>query len=273
MKQLNLFEKEYENYMNEILSWNEQLTPIENIDGQLFKREDKFKIFDVCGAKSRQAYYLISKSRKPIIVTCGSRVSPQIQIVANICKHTGKKCICFAPYGKITDELQSAIDDGAIIKQEKNWFYNNVIIHHAKKYCEEHTDCEYIPFGMESLEAVRQTAYQVKNIPNDVKSIIVVAGSGLNLCGIMWGCKVFNKNIHIKAVSVGKDIKEILSKYAPSDYDDYEIIKSSDDYHEKVKENVLKGIELDPIYEAKCIPHIKENDLFWIIGKRKETTK
>lgn len=269
MVQLDLF-NDNENYMNDILNWNNDLTPIEKHNNIYFKREDLFEIFEVCGAKSRQAYYLISKSKKNTIITCGSRVSPQIQIVANICKHLKKKCICFTNWGKITPELQSAINDGAEIRQDKHWIYNNVVVYHTKQYCEQNPDTEYIPFGMESLEAVRQTAYQVKNIPDNVKRIVVVAGSGLNLCGILWGCKIFNKNVQIKAIRVGKDITEILNRYAPYDISNLEIINSNLDYHEKVINNNFCGIELDEIYESKCIPFIQENDLFWIIGKRRK---
>lgn len=257
------------NYMNEILLWNECLTPVENVGGRYFKREDKYKIFDVCGAKARQAYYLISKSTKDTIITCGSRVSPQIQIVANICKHLNKKCICFTNYGSITHELQSAIDDGAEIKQDKRWIYNNVVIYHAKQFVKENPNVEYIPFGMESMESVRQTAYQVKNIPPNVNSIVIVAGSGLNLCGILWGIKVFNKPIKVKAIRVGKDIKDILDQYAPDNIDNLTIINSEKDYHEKANQTIINGIELDPIYEGKCLPFLEQNDLFWIIGKRR----
>lgn len=268
MWQLDLF-NDNESYMKEILNWNDELTPVEKRNDIYFKREDLYKVFDVCGAKSRQAYYLISKSNKETIVTCGSRVSPQIQIVANISKHLGKKCICFTNRGKLTHELESAINDNAEIKQDNRWIYNNVVIYHAKEYCKQNTDTEYIPFGMESLEAVRQTAYQVKNVPDNIKNIIVVAGSGLNLCGILWGCQIFNKNVHIKAIRVGKDIKEILDRYSPPNISNLEIINSNLDYHEKVKDNNFCGIELDEIYESKCIPFINKGDLFWIIGKRK----
>lgn len=269
-KQLDLFDNNINEYMNEITKWDNELTPVEQCGSIWFKREDKYKIFDVCGAKSRQAYYLISNSRKDTIITCGSRVSPQIQIVANICKHLNKKCICFTNYGKITKELQSAINDGATIMQNKHWIYNNVVIYHANEYCKSHPNVEYIPFGMESLEAVRQTAYQVKNIPNDIKNIVVVAGSGLNLCGILWGCKIFNKNVQIKAIRVGKDLNDILYKYAPNDLSNLTILNSGVDYHKQIKNNHLCDIELDSGYEAKCIPFVQNGDLFWIIGKRKD---
>lgn len=267
MEQLSFFEEQYEN-LKEIINYNDELTPIEYIDGVFFKREDKFNIFDVCGAKARQAYYLIKKSNKETIVTCGSRVSPQIQIVANICKNLNKKCICFTNRGKLTDELIVAKNDGATIIQNEKWIYNNVVIYHTKKFCIEN-DYEYIPFGMESFKAVKQTAYQVKNIPNNINRIIVTAGSGLNLCGILWGIKIFNKNIKVIAVRVGKEINTMLKKYAPKDLSNLEIINSDIDYHDKIKNNKFMGIELDEIYEAKCIPYIQKGDLFWIIGKRK----
>lgn len=153
--------------------------------------------------------------------------------------------------------------------QNKRWIYNNVVIHYAKEYCKDNPNAEYIPFGIESLESVRQTAYQVKNIPDNISTIVVVAGSGLNLCGILWGCKIYKRNIQIKAIRVGKDIKEILSKYAPSDIDNLTVITSDIDYHKKAEKNCIDSIELDPIYEAKCLPYLEKGDLFWIIGKRR----
>lgn len=255
--------------MQSTFNLNEKLTPVEKLNNVYFKREDKYTIFDVCGAKSRQAYHLIANSNKNVIVTCGSRVSPQIQIVANICKHLNKKCICFTNRGSITQELQSAINDGAQIIQNEKWIYNNVVIYHTKQYCNEHPECEYIPFGMESFEAIKQTAYQVQNIPNEVKHIVVCCGSGLNLCGILWGIKLYKRDIKVTAIQVGKDPQKILENYAPLDTDNLTIIKSGIDYHDKVKETTFMGIELDPIYEGKCVPYISDNDLFWIIGKRR----
>lgn len=252
----------------DISNINEELTPVEFVNGIYFKREDKFKIFDVCGAKSRQAYYIIKNSNYDTICTCGSRLSPQIQIVANICKHLNKKCVCFTNRGKLTEELKSAISDGAEIIQNDKWIYNNVVIYHTKEYCTKN-NVFYVPFGMESLEAIKQTAFQVKNIPNNVKNIVIVAGSGLNLCGVLWGLKIYNKKCKVKAIQVGKDINEILKKYAPMDLSNLEIIKSELDYHTSYDNNNFCGIELDKIYEAKCIPYIKKGDLFWIIGKRR----
>jgi len=46
------------------------------------------------------------------------------------------------------------------------------------------------------------------------------------------------------------------------------LVKSKLDYHEKVKEPEFNGVKLDPIYEAKCIEFIKDNDILWVIGHR-----
>ena len=186
----------------------------------------------------------------------------------DICKHLGKKCTCFTNRGKLTEELISAKNDGANIIQNDKWIYNNVVVYHTKEYCNTH-DCEYIPFGMESFQAVKQTAYQVKNIPDSINHIIIVAGSGLNLCGVLWGLKIFNKKCNVTAIRVGKDITKILKKYAPKDISNLKIINSELDYHKKVENHIFCGIELDQIYESKCIPYIQKGDLFWVIGKRK----
>jgi hypothetical protein len=35
---------------------------------------------------------------------------------------------------------------------------------------------------------------------------------------------------------------------------------------------VWNDIELDPIYEAKCVGHLVPGDLLWIVGHREKTT-
>ena len=61
----------------------------------------------------------------------------------------------------------------------------------------------------------------------------------------------------------------IIYKYYPMfDFTNHKIIKSKYNY-EKVIIKDINGIILDPIYEAKCVEFLEENDLFWIIGKRR----
>lgn len=173
-----------------------ELTPIENKDGIWFKREDSFILGNVCGAKARQANNIIKNSDKNLVVTVGSKTSPQIMIVAHLCKLYNKKCVCFTTSGKITEELTTAQRDGAEIKQQKNIRYTNVANFHAKKFADEN-DALLVPFGMDTLESVILTAYQVKNLPQEINTIVISAGSGLNLSGLIWGLRYFGR-INIK---------------------------------------------------------------------------
>lgn len=255
---------------NDFLEIEIQLTPVEKRGDYYFKREDLFTIFDVCGAKARQAYNLIKNSNNDVICTAGSKTSPQIQIVSNICYHLNKKCYCFTTCGKLTPELEIAKKFGAnIVTKDKKWLHINVVIHHLQKFCNENNYFE-VPFGMQCWEAVKTTALQVKNIPQNVHSILITAGSGINLCGVLWGIKLFKRNIKVKAVSVGIEIKKVLEKYAPENYNEMlTIYKSSLSYERKIY-GEINGIKLDPIYESKCLPFLEKGDLFWIIGKRME---
>ena len=46
------------------------------------------------------------------------------------------------------------------------------------------------------------------------------------------------------------------------------IVKSTLPYHKEAEEIHLGGLLLDPIYEAKCLPYLEKDDLFWVVGIR-----
>lgn len=245
-----------------------ELTPVYRVNDYWVKRDDLYQVFDVVGAKARQAYGIISKSDKDTVVTAGSRFSPQIQIVANICKNLNKKCRCHTIRGKDTEELKIAIGDGAQIIHHEDTWHNSVIIARAKKDAEEN-NCLNVPFGMESWESIYQTALQTKNLPKEVKHIVITAGSGMNLCGVLWGLILTNRtDVKVTGVSVGYNVQKTLKKYAPLNIKNLTVVKSELGYEDKVFEKV-GDIELDPIYESKCVPYLEPNCLFWIIGKRR----
>lgn len=245
-----------------------ELTPVYQVGDCWVKRDDLYKVFEVIGAKARQAYGIISKSDNDTVVTAGSRFSPQIQIVANICKHLNKKCRCHTIRGKDTDELMIAIGDGAEIIHHEDTWHNNVIIKRAFEDANKNNSL-YVPFGMESWESIYQTALQTKNLPKEVNHIVVTAGSGMNLCGILWGLQLLKRNdVKVTAVSVGYKVETTLKKYAPISRKNLTVVKSEHGYEDKI-DGKIGDIELDPIYEAKCLPYIEPGCLFWIIGKRR----
>lgn len=245
----------------------DNLTPVEFKDGVWFKREDLFEIAGVCGGKSRTCWSL-SKDAKKGLVTAGSRKSPQVNIVAHIAKYLGLPCHAHVPTGELSPEVQCAKDNGAEIIQHKAG-YNNVIVARAREDAEK-LGWTNIPFGMECREAIEQTRRQVANIPEGPTRIVIPVGSGMNLAGLLTGLRDRELNIPVFGVVVGKDPRKTLDKYAPIFWENMvELVPSGVDYHHEVSNNTFKGIVLDTVYEGKCIPFIRDGDLFWIVGIRK----
>jgi 1-aminocyclopropane-1-carboxylate deaminase/D-cysteine desulfhydrase-like pyridoxal-dependent ACC family enzyme len=133
---------------------------------------------------------------------------------------------------------------------------------------------------MECREAIEQTRKQVKNIPSNINRIVIPVGSGMSLAGLLWGLFDLNEedsifsymqNVpqKILGIVVGANPEKRLNKYAPPMWQDQvELIESDIDYHKPAKNNLIGDITIDPIYEAKCLPYLEKNDLFWIVGIR-----
>lgn len=250
------------------------VTPIQKIDDIWVKREDLFIIDGVCGGKVRSAWGLMKNLKAngvEGVVTAGSRSSPQINIVATLAKKLDLKCRAHTPEGELSPELVKAQEKGAEIIQHKAG-YNSVIIARAREDAKNLGWTE-IPFGMECNEVINQTKQQVVDIPADVKRIVITVGSGMSLSGLLWGLKEKNLDIPVLGICVGAEPTERLNKYAPDNWKEkVTLIKSGLDYHKFAPVTNFKGLELDPIYEAKCIPYLQQGDLFWVIGIR-ETAK
>jgi 1-aminocyclopropane-1-carboxylate deaminase/D-cysteine desulfhydrase-like pyridoxal-dependent ACC family enzyme len=251
------------------------LTPIQRLGEIWVKREDLFNVYGANGAKARSCFYLVEKAKQKgykLITTAGSRKSPQINIVAQICKHLDLKFVAHCPQGELGSELKAAQLAGAEIIQHKAG-YNSVIVARAKTYAEENKGFE-VPFGMMCREAVSQTFYQVTKIPTEVERIVIPVGSGMNLCGLLHGLKRANIKIKVLGVVVGANPLKTLNKFAPSGWENMvTLVNAGLDYHHEVKENELGGIVFDPIYEAKCIKFLQPKDLFWTVGIRSTLLK
>jgi 1-aminocyclopropane-1-carboxylate deaminase/D-cysteine desulfhydrase-like pyridoxal-dependent ACC family enzyme len=242
------------------------ITPIEKHGEIYVKRDDLYRIAGVSGGKARTCYALSCGAKG--LITAGSRQSPQVAIVSTIARHLNIPCRVHVPSGAYTPILYQAHANGAQIIQHKPG-YNSVIIKRAKDDASANPSYKYIPFGMECHEAVKQNSKQVINIPSDIKRIVVPVGSAMTLAGILHGLKLQNLKIPVLGIMVGADPIKRLDTYAPKNWRDMvTLYESPFAYHEEVKNNKLKDIILDPIYEAKCLPYLQPNDLFWIVGIR-----
>ena len=83
----------------------------------------------------------------------------------------------------------------------------------AKKLVVE-TGYFQIKFGMNGFQVMNTVAQQVKNIPDDVETVVGIAGSGLSMLGVAMGCKIWNKNVKtIHPVALSDYVKKIRNNH------------------------------------------------------------
>lgn len=258
--------------------------PVQKISDILYvKRGDLYTVFDTNGFKAKQGYHLIlselEKRNKNVgVVTAGSRYSPQIYIVSNITHHLNIPCrVHTSINNKVSSEVYEASKFAKIIGHA--WVRKTYLESKAKEDAEQR-GWIHIPFGMGSHKAVHIIEPEVLNIPNQIKTIIISLGSGMNCAGLINGLERFaNSENTFKQMEVigvqNKDNNPItnIQKFSinPSRVTSY---VHQTEYSTTINHNI-KGIELDPYYEAKAwdwyIKNMRDVEhpiLFWIIGKR-----
>ena len=240
-------------------------TPVQRRGELWFKRDDLFEVGGVYGGKVRTCYALAQGAAG--LVTAGSRQSPQANIVAQIARVMGIPCRVHTPTGELSPELLAARAAGAEVVQHKAG-YNNVIIARAREDAAA-LGWANIPFGMECGEAVQATRAQAGNLPAEAQRLVIPVGSGMSLAGVLWGLRDAGLSIPVLGVVVGADPVKRLDTYAPPDWRDMvTLVPSGLDYHAHAEQDVIEGVALDPVYEAKCVPFLQPGDCLWIVGIR-----
>jgi len=242
------------------------LTPVEKIGNNYIKRDDLYEYANQRGGKVRAALYLIKKANGKCLTTAGNRNSPQINIVSSIGKKLGKPVVAFTSTGELGEEVKLAKSKGATIKQVSPG-YETVITRRAKDYAEAN-GCDYIPFGMDTPDVHHLTAEQVKNIPADVKRVVIPVGSASSIIGVIKGIMEYKKGVKVLGVVVGANPIKKLDKYVPNWRSVASLVFPKLKYHEPAKETSFNGIDLDPFYEAKTLPYLKLGDMLWVVGVR-----
>jgi len=230
------------------------------------KRDDLFEVAGVRGGKVRTAWTLMERERRGV-VTAGSRSSPQCMIVARLAQHLGIPCRIFTPNGAPGPEILQAEEAGAC-RVPVIPGYNSVLIKRSREDARER-GWSYVPFGMECEEAVTATAEEVVNIPAEVKRVVVPVGSAMSLAGILVGLLSEGRtDLPVLGVVVGADPISRLNMWAPPFWPAYcRLVPSGHKYDTRITGSI-GGVDLDSVYEAKCIPFLEPDDLLWIVGHR-----
>jgi 1-aminocyclopropane-1-carboxylate deaminase/D-cysteine desulfhydrase-like pyridoxal-dependent ACC family enzyme len=254
-------------------------TPVEVHEGVLVKRDDLFVLDGQRGGKVRTCVKLAmfgvlkhrtsGRSGQPGLVTAGSRHSPQVAIVASVARSMDLPCRVHVPDGDDTPETAWAMSRGAQVVRHRPG-HNSVIKARARTDAEAN-DWIHIPFGMEDIEAVRQTSGQVASLceVQEWERLVVPVGSGMTLAGILKGFEVRGEERKVLGVVTGADPVNRLDRYAPVFWRDMvTLVPALVPYGQHVPGARLGDLPLDPVYEAKTLNFLTEWDALWVVGRR-----
>lgn len=236
----------------------------------MFKRDDLWNLGHATGAKSRTM--VKHHAGAAGLISGGTRISPQIERVALTAKQLGVPCRVHTGNGKLTAEMQTVIDAGGELLQHRPG-YLTVISKRLHDDAAAHPDWQFWPFGMGRQEYIDDIAIQVAALDlGDFNRIVVPCGSAMTLLGILQGLDNVGAHLHqqVHAITLGADPTERLDKFRPGWREDprLTLTPSGIDYDKTANPHAIEGITLDPHYEAKCVPFLKERDLLWIVGLR-----
>lgn len=244
-----------------------ELTPVERRGHLWLKRDDLFSVAGVKGGKARTCWYLATIAPSAGLTTAGSTHSPQVNIVAHIARALGIPCRLHIPQSSdIGPEVEEARAVGGELVTHTPG-HNSVICARAREDASA-SGWRYIPFGMECAEAIEQTRLQVQNLPRECRRLVVPVGSGMSLAGVLWGLKDYGYTMPVVGVVVGADPEERLDKWGPPDWRQRCRLWRLETKYSAERPASVDGVEMDPVYEAKAVPFLEENDCFWVVGCR-----
>jgi len=249
------------------MKWTQEvynLTPVERRGEIWLKRDDAFRLGPCNGGKLRTATVLSTGQRG--VATGSHRLSPQLKNAAAVAKHLGIPCAVHTATGAWTPSMKLAARMNAEVVQHRPG-YTSVLMRRAKDMAKER-GWVFLPLGMEHPVHIKCTGYQVKNIPNEVKRIIMPVGSGMSLAGIVDGLEKAGRVIPIFGVLLGSDPSKRLEKYLSKTYKGEIILHPPiSAFDVRTKGVQIEGVMVNQQFESKCAEFIQPGDLFWIIGK------
>lgn len=242
------------------------LTPVQEIAGMLFKRDDLFTPFgpgEVNGGKLRQCMMLVEAAlrRQPDmkgIITYCSIHSPQGPITAATARHFRLPCI--VAYGGAGD---ISIATGAMPRLAMSYGAKVQVV--AKN-------------GRHIVLKQKAEAEQVQNIPDDLDDLYITCGSGITASGVIVGIERYGKrvkNIHLIATAFDRQekVRATLRRFGVKrEFVYHDLFHTPGFVYEKQQKMRIGGLKLHPQYEAKTLKYLVDNGLntrnalFWIVG-------
>lgn len=270
------------------------LTPVQEIAGMLFKRDDLYAPFgagEVNGGKLRQCMLLVEAAlrRQPGmtgVITYCSIHSPQGPITAAAAKHF--KLPCIVAYGGACDLSiatgsmpRLAMSYGASVEVIAKSGRHNVLKQRAEEIAER-KHMFAIQYGINLDEygevLLSAVAEQVQNIPDGLDDLYITCGSGITASGVIVGIERYGKqvrNIHLISTAFDRreKVRATLRRFGVArEFIYHDLFHTPGFNYEKQQKMRIGGVKLHPQYEAKTMKYLvehklnTENALFWIVG-------
>ena len=270
------------------------LTPVQEIAGMWFKRDDLYAPFgagEVNGGKLRQCMMLVEAAlrRQPDmkgVITYCSIYSPQGPITAATARHY--KLPCILAYGGAesisiaTGAMpRLAMSYGAKVQVVAKNGRHNVLKARAQAiakagglFCVEY-GINLDDYGEVLLGAI---AEQVQNIPDGLDDLYITCGSGITASGVIVGIERYGKrvkNIHLISTAFDRQekVKATLRRFGiQREFIYHDLFHTPGFAYERRQKLRVGGVKLHPHYEAKTMKYLVDNGLntrnalFWIVG-------
>jgi hypothetical protein len=276
------------------------LTPVEEHESLLLKREDLFVLGRCNGSKLRACQYLIARAQasgKTRVISAASVLSPQSAMAATVARKFGMHCTvvaCSKPSTAMTHpSLRIAAEAGARL-EFVGVGYNPFLQRCARDMTAKDHDAWQLPYGIampagSTREAIREfhslVAGQTANIPDTVRTVVIPFGSGQTAAGVIMGLaeKPPAALERIILPDIGPDRQQwllerlsVLDVKPPVPVEHVALHPSFCTYGDRMPETV-DGVIMHATYEGKIIRWAKQyqpdwwtqrdgGTLLWVVG-------
>lgn len=291
------------------------LTPVECPDGRWFKREDTFAPIGMGGPDGSKVRNLVWQASEYLaaggdggILTAGSVHSPQIGRSALVARHYGLPCTVILGGTNATASMRhSNVAIAAICGASfrfTNPGYNPVLQKALRVLRAERPTWFAVTYGVgvpddasdaEIERFHRLGAHQVQNLPEEIETLIVPAGSCNTVASVLYGLARFDRwPARVVLVGVGPSRMTWLQARLDAieraagltikrdiEFHDLHAMKFAAYAHRMGRS--LDGIAFHPTYEGKVISYLEQNsDAFasfwngdgrtalWIVGSESD---
>lgn len=258
------------------------LTPVEERNGRLYKREDLYTApGGVNGAKLRACQYLIGQGAaqgKTRVISAASILSPQSAMAAVVARQYGMRpWIILGATRAETAIRQSSVQIAA--SQDADFEivpvgFNPYLQAAAAKRLHKSPDAYWLNYGIttpkdattEQLRAfVDVGARQTRNLPDHVRTLVLPFGSGNTATGVMAGLAKHRPAglERVILVGIGPDRRrwmqerlERLEATFPVHIDHYDLHGTGFARYGDKMPGQADGIQLHPTYEGKVVRYL-----------------